>query len=201
MSCQLVSARRDLVRFLLQTITGNQRGKSWVANLAQWPKRDKNTNARFVCVGEKARQARIAHKVPRIPGGAGGRHVPSGKLITTQRRGKKKKKEEARTYKCVKGTKDEAVDAGPERKGTHTDRIISTSSVKSGQWSFIVTHSHMQRCCWSPHTEKDHPSQFLNSCAIMCSPRPPPPPRTVRVHTESDTHTLKPPILLNHYIF
>lgn len=92
MSCQLVSARRDLVRFLLQTITGNQRGKSWVANLAQWPKRDKNTNARFVCVGEKARQARIAHKVPRIPGGAGGRHVPSGKLIMTQRRGKKKKK-------------------------------------------------------------------------------------------------------------
>lgn len=54
--------------------------------------------------------------------------MPSGKLIMTQHRGKK----EARTYKCVKGTKDEAVDAGPERKGTHTDRIILTSSVKSG---------------------------------------------------------------------
>lgn len=158
------------MRFLLQTITGNQRGKSWVANLAQWPKRDKNTNARFVCVGEKARQARIAHKVPRIPGGAGGRHVPSGKLIMTQRRGKKKKKKKPERTSVSKAQK---MDAGPERKGTHTDRIISTSSVKSGQRSFIVTHSHMQRCCWSPHTEKDHPSQFLNSCAIMCSPRPP----------------------------
>lgn len=67
------------------------------------------------------------------PRGTRGRHVPSGKLIVTQRREQKKKEEEEEPgmYKCVKGTKDEALDAGPERKGTQTGRIIRTSSVKS----------------------------------------------------------------------
>lgn len=60
--------------------------------------------------------------------------MPSGKLIMTQHRGKKK---EPRTYERVKGTKDEALDAGPERKGTHTDRIISTSSLKSSSGAYV----------------------------------------------------------------
>lgn len=40
-------------------------------------------------VREKARQARIAHKVLQIPRGARGRHVQSGKLIMTQHRGER----------------------------------------------------------------------------------------------------------------
>lgn len=41
-------------------------------------------------VGEKARQAGIAHKVLQILWGARGHHVPSGKLIMTQQCGKKR---------------------------------------------------------------------------------------------------------------
>lgn len=143
-----------------------------------------------LCVWERKRGRRGLHtkslESPEAPGAVMCRAVNWSWHSAVE---KKKKKEEARTYKCVKGTKDEAVDAGPERKGTHTDRIISTSSVKSGQRSFIVTHSHMQRCCWSPHTEKDHPSQFLNSCAIMCSPRPPL-PLVQWGFTQNQIHTL-----------
>ncbi len=90
-------------------------------------------------------------------------------------------KKEPRTYKRVKGTKDEAVNAGPERKGTHTDRIISTSSLKSGSGAyvlgvFMLTHTHMCAFIYVKvplYPTYREPSEFLDSCTVMCSPYPP----------------------------
>lgn len=145
-----VTVWEDLVRVSL----ANKKAKSWDTVSLGGPRRDKNTNARFV-MWEREKRGRLwdcSQKVLQILWGARGRHVPGGKLIVTQQRREKEK--ELQMYKRVGGTKkyiykkrqkDEAVVCkGPERIGnTHTDLIAGKAS--SCVTIFKLTNIPVQR--------------------------------------------------------
>lgn len=138
-SSQSVSVRERFSVISLPNNNQESERQTLGRNLAQRPKWDKNTNARF-CMWERKRGRLELHtksfKSSEARGAVMCRAANWSWHSTVE-------KKEPGTYKRVKSTKDEAADAGPERKGTHTDHIALTSFAEKQRAELIRRRLHI----------------------------------------------------------